>query len=100
MSESVYKMFMVKPTEAYWCLPKEQRQELLADVRACLDKAGGKAVLYCDSSWSSEEWLLFGVEEFPNFEAVRLHSKLLGDMDWYRFLESQTLIGTATMPSE
>src|SRR4051812_21616464 len=95
MAQPIYKMFMVKPTEAFFCLPKEQQDKILADVRACLDKAGGKSILACNSSWSSEEWLVFGVEEFPNIEAVQLHSKLLGEMNWYRYLESKTLLGTA-----
>jgi hypothetical protein len=35
------------------------------------------------------------VEEYPNIEAVQEHSSLLNEMEWLRYVDSETLLGTA-----
>jgi len=70
----------------------------MAKVDEALEKAGGKRVVLCDSSWSSEEWGGCGVEEFPNIEAVQKHAELLNELNWFRYIESSTLLGTEWQP--
>lgn len=90
----VYKMFQVSMSEAWYQLSKEEQTDIFAKVDEARDKAGGKPVIICDSSWASEEWQAFGIEEFPDAEAVQLHAKLLNEIDWLRYINSRTLIGT------
>ena len=96
---AVYKLFTARPTEAWYQLSKQAQEELLGKVQAALTKAGGKSVVLCDSSWGSEEWPLFGVEEFPTIEALQAHTKLLAELNWPRYLVSNTLLGTEWQPS-
>ena len=51
-------------------------------------------MLFCDSSWNSEEWLYWGVEEFPSMEAVQEFARRLMELDWFRYIDSEVLLGT------
>jgi hypothetical protein len=91
---AIYKMFMFRPSEAWYQLSKDAQAELLGKVNAALIQVGGKRIIACDSSWASEEWHAFGVEEFPTIEAVQAHTKLLTELDLYHYIVSTTLLGT------
>ena len=66
----------------------------MAQVQGTLDQVGGKMVVICNSDWSNEQWRVFGVEEFPDIEAVHKHTKLLNELEWYRYLDSVSTLGT------
>ena len=95
MGKPVYKTFKVGWSEAAYALSDEEREAILAKVNDALEAVGGKRVVMCDSSWASDRWRSFGVEEFPNIEAVQKHAQLLDEIDWHRYIEADTLIGTA-----
>ncbi len=99
MAEPIYKMFLAKFSEAWYQLPQEEQTSLLGNVNEALEKVGGKQVIVCDASWAAEPWLVFGVEEFPDIEAAQQHAKLLSELQWYRYCEATTLLGTAWEPS-
>jgi hypothetical protein len=94
MAKPIYKVFLVRFTEAWYQLSAEEQASLLQKVGATLDQVGGKSVALCDSSWSSEQWLGFGVEVYPDIEAVQQHSQLLNQLNWFRYIESTTALGT------
>jgi hypothetical protein len=99
MAQPVYKLFLAKPAEAWHQLSEEEQADLMAKVHASLENAGGKAVLSCDSSWSSEQWPFFGVEEFPDIEGVQKHAQELNELNWFRYGETLTILGTKWEPS-
>ena len=68
----------------------------LPKVSEASAKVGGKNIILCNSTWSSDEWEFFGVKVFPNMEAVQKHSELLVALDWFRYVKSTTLLGTTT----
>jgi hypothetical protein len=94
MSKKIYKLFIGKTTEAWHRLSKDEQHELLTKVQAAVEQAGGKRVLMCDPTWSTEEWHFWGVEEFPDIEAVMKHTKLLAELTWERYVDSMTFLGT------
>ena len=94
----IYKFFQVRFTEPWYQLSQEEQTNLMAKVDDALEKVGGKRIVLCDSSWSSEQWLGFGIEEFPDAEAVQNHSKLLNELNWLRYIESRILLGTEWQP--
>ena len=94
MAQPIYKMFLVRPTESFYALSQAEQEKLLTEVRSLLDKVGGRSIILCDSAWASEQWTFFGVEEFPSLEALQQHTKLLEALNWYRYIESTTLLGT------
>ena len=44
---------------------------------------------------ANEQWQAFGVEEFPDLAALQTHTQLLNELNWYRYIESSTTLGTA-----
>ena len=71
MAEPIYKFFMARFSEAWYQLSEEEQKSFVAKLDEALEKAGGKRPIICDSSWSSDQWLFAGMEEFPNIEAVQ-----------------------------
>jgi hypothetical protein len=69
----------------------------MGDVVRALDQAAGKPVVACLSAWSNEHWQAFGVEQFPDIEAVQRHGQILMDLAWARYFESQSTLGTEFM---
>jgi hypothetical protein len=78
-------------------LSKDEQDKLLAKIDSLLGKVGGKRIVMCNSGWSSEKWAYFGLEEFPDVEAVQKHSQLLAELNWpFQFADSFSLLGTKT----
>ena len=94
MSGPVYKCWRMRSAEAWYQLSQIERDALLAKVLAALDEVGGKSVVMCDSRWAEEEWGYWGVEEFPDVQAVQRHTQLLHDLNWFRYIESESMLGT------
>ena len=98
MAQPIYQLWQARPTEAWHQLSQEEQQRLLGQVMEALDTAGGKELVICDAAWSNERWPVFGVEEFPDIEAVQRHQQLLNDLNWLRYMESRTTLGTEFIP--
>ena len=94
MAEKVYKLFMADQREAWFQLSESEQKALLDQVGAAREKAGGKLVKICGSRWSSEEWGIFGLEEFPSVEAAQLHTEELAKINWHRYIRSTSMLGT------
>lgn len=94
MTQPVYKMYKLKWKEAWYQLPVQEREAILAKVDESFARVGGKNVLFCDSSWASETWLGFGVEEYPSVEAAQTHAEDLAKLNWFRYAESESVLGT------
>jgi hypothetical protein len=85
MAEPIYKLFMGRFLEAWYQLSQEEQNSLVAKLNEALEKVGGKRPILCDSSWSSDQWLFGGIEEFPNIEAVQKYSAALKELNWFRY---------------
>ena len=94
MAQSIYKLWQGRFTEAWHQLPEQEQQRLLSVVPEALDTVGGKALVTCSAAWSNERWPFFGVEEFPDLDAVQRHEQILTDLTWARYIESRTTLGT------
>jgi hypothetical protein len=99
MAGPIYKLWLFKPSEAWYQLSKEERDSLGNKVMEDLEKVGGKRLLMCTPLWSSEQWMLFGVEEFPDIEAVQKFTALLYERDHFRYIESMSMLGIEWTPS-
>ena len=94
MARPIYKVFMFKPTEAWYQLSEQEKNRLKAKLAKGLKQVGGKEVVSCFSGWNSEQYLGWGVEQFPSIEAVQKHHALLVDLKWFRYFESNSYLGT------
>ncbi len=99
MAQAVYHLYLVRPTEAWHQLSHEEQDSLFAKAAAAREQVGGKAVLLCHSRWAGEQWPYWGIEQYPDIEAVQKHTELLEAFNWFRYMESMTLLGTEVPPS-
>jgi hypothetical protein len=98
MAQTIYKVWLVKPTEAWHQLSHEEQDKLFAQVAEARAKVGGTIPIACQSGWASEQWPFWGVDQFPDIEANQKFTELLNAFNWFRYMESLTVLGTE-MPS-
>ena len=99
MAQTIYKIWQSRFTEAWHGLSQEEQQRLLGLVFEALSTVRGKELLICSAAWSNERWPFFGLQQFPDLEAVQTHQQILTDLNWGRYSESRTTLGTElTLP--
>ena len=98
MSEPIYKFFMGRFLPDWYQLSKEEQESLIDKLHEALQKLGGKTIIHCNTYWSSDQWMWAGVEEFPNFEAVQKYMATLQELNWGRYTEATSLLGTKWEP--
>ena len=99
MAQAIYHLWQAKPTEAWHQLSRAEQDKLFAQGDEARAKVGGKTIVACASGWASEQWPFWGVEQYPDIEAVQKHTELLNAVNWFRYFESKTLLGTEAQPA-
>jgi len=99
MAGPIYKLWMFKYTEAWYQLSEKERNSYFPQIQEAWKKVGGKMLIACVSDWSSEQWFMFGLDEFPDIDAVQKFTELLQEHDHYRYIESMSLLGTKWEPA-
>ena len=94
MAQPIYKHFRGRSKEAMHQLTQEEQANLLAKVDEALEKVGGERIILCNAGWSSDQYSVFGVEIFPDLAAVQKFRELLDELNWFRYVESESLLGT------
>lgn len=94
MAQPIYKVYLLKYKEAWYKLTPEEQNKLLAQNAESLKEIGAELLILCASVWSSEEWLGWGVEKYPDIEAVQKHANNLFSWNWFEYIESKTYLGT------
>ena len=90
----IYKLYKLRWTDAWYQLSEEEQKTLLDKVVAVCDRVGGHKIVDCKAGWASESWHFFGVEEYPNMDSVQEHRRLLEELDWFRYIDSDSMLGT------
>jgi hypothetical protein len=94
MAEPIYKVFMGTFLEPWYQLSEEDRKAFIAKLNEAYEKAGGKNPIRCNSSWSSDQWSIAGIEEFPNIEAVQNYMAAVNELKLFRYIEATSVLGT------
>ena len=98
MAGPIYKMFYGRMKEAWYQLSQEQQDAIWSQMQEAFKKVTGKPILICDSTWSSEKWQFWGVEEYSSLDALQEYSNFLYELDWFRYCDSEVLLGTPMPP--
>ena len=93
MAEPIYKVFMWKYKNAWYKLSQEEQAQMNARNSESLKEVGVESLIFCLSYWADEEWLGWGVEKYPDIEAVQKHADNLIAMNWFNYIESKTILG-------
>jgi hypothetical protein len=100
----IIKLFFMKPKAAWYELSqKEQQQIMKRDTEVSTDlekKYGGRSILVCDCFWSTEDWILFGLQEYPHLESVQEVTRALREVNFFSYFESRIILGTPGIPLE
>ena len=94
----IYKIWLMNYSQAWYDLGEEKQQDLMRGIYSCLPQVGGKALLMAVTLWDNEKWAVFGLEEFPNIDAVMAHSEALGKLQWYRYIKCRSSLSTLIWP--
>jgi hypothetical protein len=92
MAQAIYKVWFMKYKESWYELSTEEQNKLMAKNAELLKQDGGELIMMCMSL--TEEWLGWGVEKYPDLEAVQKHGINLFNMNWFQYIESETYLGT------
>ena len=85
---------MARFSEAWYQLSEEEQKSFVAKLDEALEKAGGKRPIICDTNWSSDQWSIAGMEEFPNIEAVQNYMAAVSELKLFRYVEATSVLGT------
>ena|SRR4030042_2899467 len=94
MAGPIYKVFFLKSKEPFYKLTKEEQDKLTAKNEESLKQVGVENIIYCVSFWANEQWLGWGVEKYPDIEAVQKHTMNLYNMNWFEYFDTITYLGT------
>jgi hypothetical protein len=94
MEGPIYKFFRVRWTDAWYQMSPAERSATFAKEAEIREHLGVKNLAFCDSSWNNELWSLCGVHEYPSMDAVVKHSQAMAELNLFRYMESETMLGT------
>jgi len=94
MGGPICEFYMAKVTEAGYQLPKAEQDQLGAKLEEGFQQVGGKHLILCNSAWASEQTHFWGVDEFPDMEALQKYSQLESELNLFRYVDSWSILGT------
>ena len=97
-NHSIVKVWFSKPKEAWYSLSEKNQEDFLKKEQALVKnyqaKYGIRFINRSNCFWSNEDWLEFGIEEFPDIVTVQEYNEMLLKVGLYRYFESKVLLGT------
>jgi hypothetical protein len=94
MGKKIYSVALGRMKEAWYQLSEEEQAEFMAEIRKLQEQDGAKPVIWCNSVWATHQWEAFGVMEFPDIEAVQRHAEHCAELNWLRYMDVITTLGT------
>jgi hypothetical protein len=90
----IFKLYLAQLTPYAHQLGDAEVSEKLKLVQAAMQETGVKSMIFGDVI-SSEAYGYFGLEYYPNFEAVKAYRKRLNDLHWARYIDGKIILGSA-----
>ena len=74
-------------------LSQSQKDAVLAQLDFALAEAGGRryVLIACDAAYALKEWDTFGLEIFPDADAVRRYETMLDEIRWADYVETDSV---------
>lgn len=94
MAQAIYKVWFMKYKEPWYKLTQEEQNKLTNHNVESLKQVGAESLMMCVSGTFSEEWLGWGVEKYPDLEALQKHTMNLFNIHWFEYIDSWTCLGT------
>ena len=101
MEGQVGKVYILRRfREAGYALSTGEREAKLAQVAAARLECGGRLLVSAAARWSRHGIYGFGAEIFPDIESLQKHTEALEKLDWDRYVESESFVGTPLIINE
>jgi hypothetical protein len=84
----------MKYKEAWYKLTQEEQDKLMAQNVESVKQVSAESITMCVCAWCLEEWLGWGVEKYPDMEALQKHIMVLFNIKRFEFIDSKTYLGT------
>lgn len=97
MSSFIYVMWRATPRPNGNELSPEEQRAVIKQHDESLASVGGETVLKLNTRWSNEKWQSAGVVKYPGLDALQKHTKNLESLNWFRYLETETLLGNVLL---
>ena len=97
MAGPVYMLGLAKWTEARHQLSEEEQESFRAKVMEFREQDGVKTV-FVGVATLPGEWDYFGVEEYPDLEALHRHQQHMVELGMNRYNKSMHIIATKFEP--
>ena len=95
MSVPIYHLWIVRGFhEAYYQLSPEKRNQFWANAAGNPQAVGAKPIVACDSRWCNEAYSAWGIEEYPDVQAVQKATRAHEESEHFRYIKSETYLGT------
>ena len=94
MSNPVYRLALARNKEAWYQLSEEEQKALNARNSKLSEDVGAERIIICDCSWSTEQYEGFVVFKFPSMEALQKHAQDAAEMEWHRYIDAESVLGT------
>jgi hypothetical protein len=88
----------MKYKESWYKLSTAEQDKLMAQNVESLKQVGAESLAMCVCAWATEEWLGWGVEKYPDLEALQKHIMKLFSLNWFEYIDSKTYLGTEMPP--
>ena len=94
----IYNIWLMNYSQAWYDLSQAKQQDLMGKIYSSQPQFGGKTLLMASTLWDNEKWTAFGIEEFPDIDAVMAHSEALDKLQWFRYIKSRSSLATLIWP--
>ena len=91
----VYRAYLTQETSYARQMEPDDLKMKYSLAGEAFKSAGGVPVLSAYARWNNEGYEYFGIERYPNLEALIGYTQFLSSNDWYAIMESRSYLGTA-----
>jgi hypothetical protein len=91
----VYRVYLAHQTSYARQMPSDETEKRFGLAADAFKSAGGTVMLNAYMRWNFEGYEYFGIERYPDLEAVIGYTQLLSSNGWYDLMASRSYLGTA-----
>jgi hypothetical protein len=93
MDTPLYKLYLFKYTPQFYQVPVAEIRAVRAKMAEKQAALGIRDLFNAEMSWSNEKWEFFGVEFYPNLEAVQSYARCLKETGFLQYINSESYLG-------
>lgn len=94
-TQPIYKAYLARPTPMYY-ENKKAADALNRRINDEAVQAGMAEIMSAYSRANNEEWMIFGLERYPNLDVINHKYWQMEQQGWSRYMQASSYLGRAT----